>query len=74
MKKLLNTIMLSFISSSKPYDLNMNESSTEQMVQILVSLFKESKDEKLLLILDNVEDLIYYDKKHFRELIRSILE
>jgi hypothetical protein len=40
---------------------------------MIVSFFKDNPDDKLLVVFDNAEDLIYYDNKPFRELVTSLL-
>lgn len=44
------------------------------MVQWIVSFFKKNPDDKLLVVFDNAEDLIYYDNQPFRELITLLLD
>jgi hypothetical protein len=44
------------------------------MLSMIFSFFKKNPDEKLLVVFDNAEELIYYDNKPFRELITLLLE
>ena len=50
----------------------LKESNAEQLLIICLE-FLRSEEEQVLLILDNVEDLLYYDKPAFRVLINELL-
>lgn len=48
------------------------ESNIEQLLDISLNYLKQT-EENLLLVFDNVEDLLYHDKKAFRIFINDLL-
>ena len=72
LKKLVTNIVVSNFDLEPDEKTKLDEGNIEKLFRMIIGYFR-AMDDQLLVVFDNAEELLYHDRKGFRELITELL-
>lgn len=73
LKKLLYNLIIQNFECDKDEIKEYREMNSEELLTNALNYLKNEQDNEILIVFDNAEDLLYYDKFAFRNLVNDLL-
>lgn len=73
LKKLVSNLVVSHFDLEPEERGHINEGNVDRLFRMIVAFFRAAEEDQMLVVFDNAEELLYHDRKGFREMITELL-